>query len=479
MTTRLDYLELRARSLDPDADSRAELTRQAFDYAQNYLDSIASAPAYSDKFVSEDSLIRADFSEEGIGLERVLGMLEKDVDTVGINTTSGRFVGYIPGGGLFHSAIGDFLAAVGNRYAGVAFASPGATRIEDQCLRWIADLVGYPNSFGGYLSAGGSLANFTAIVAARDAHDVEGEHISRSVVYLTEHAHHCVDKALHLSGLGKCPVRRIAVDERYRMDVDALENQLRADVEKGLTPFLIVATAGTTNTGSVDPLTPIGKLATRFSAWYHIDAAYGGLFALCEETSDLFEGMRLSDSIVVDPHKTLFLPYGTGALLVRDKQHLLTSHAAGADYMQDAIHIRATSAATVSPELTKHFRGLRMWLPLQVLGIAPFRAGLAEKLHLARYFYDRVAELPNWEVGPVPDLSVVIYRYVPTGSDADSFNEKLVEAVHRDGRIFVSSTRINGVYMLRMAAVCFRTHKKDIDDIIDVLTELASRIETT
>ncbi len=170
------------------------------------------------------------------------------------------------------------------------------------------------------------------------------------------------------------------------MDVDALESQLRADVENGLTPFLIVATAGTTNTGSVDPLNPIGKLATRFSAWYHIDAAYGGLFALCEETNDLFEGMELSDSIVLDPHKTLFLPYGTGALLVRDREHLLTSHAAGADYMQDAIHIRATSAATVSPELTKHFRGLRMWLPLQVLGIAPFRAGLAEKLHLARYF---------------------------------------------------------------------------------------------
>ncbi len=209
MTTRLDDLELRARTLDPDADLRAELTRKAFDYAQNYLDSIASAPAYSDKFVSEDSLIRADFSEEGIGLERVLGILEKDVDTIGINTTSGRFVGYTPGGGLFHSAIGDFLAAVSNRYAGVAFASPGATRIEDQCLRWLADLVGYPTSFGGYLSAGGSLANFTAIVAARDTHDVEGEHISRSVVYLTEHAHHCVYKALHLSGLGKCPVRRI------------------------------------------------------------------------------------------------------------------------------------------------------------------------------------------------------------------------------------------------------------------------------
>ena len=474
----LSSLEEQSDSLDTDAPLRAELMRVVLEYADSFLESIPDAPAYANRPLSDESLLLDAVPEQGIGLERALQVLKDDVDSRGINTTSGRFVGYIPGGGLFHSAIADFLAAVTNRYAGVAFASPGAVRVEDQCLRFMAEMIGYPDTYGGYLSAGGSMANFTAVVTARDAHNIEGARIAESVVYMTEHAHHCLDKALHLAGLRSCLVRRIPVDAHFRMDADVLEAIVEDDVSRGLNPFLVVATAGTTNTGSIDPLERISGIANRHDAWYHIDGAYGALFALCEEGADLLRGMNLSDSIVMDPHKTLFLPYGTGALLVRDKQFLLASHSAGADYMQDAINVPATSPATVSPELTKHFRGLRLWLPLQVLGLAPFRAGLREKLHLARYFHDRLRDMPGWEVGPEPDLSVVIYRFRPSEGDTDEFNKNLVAAVHTDGRIFVSSTRINGSYMLRLAAVCFRTHKSDIDTIIEVLQELAHSLDS-
>ncbi len=487
LSERLVTLKNKSLPLDPDAAIRAEIGHLVDSYVEEYLSDVDTAPA----FIGEDEASNVlessssgvpiqtlpGFVEDGMGLAATLSLLKTEVDRPGIATTSPRFFGYIPGGGLYYSAVADLLASVTNKYAGVYFASPGAVRVEDQCLDFLAELVGYGAGYGGYLSSGGSLANFTAVVAARDFYRVEGPKIAQSVIYLTDHAHHCIDKAVHLAGLSTCIVRRIPVDNRYRMRTDLLENQLEEDKNAGLIPFFVVATAGTTNTGSVDPLEAIGQLAARYGAWYHIDGAYGALFALCDEGKEMLKGMEWSDSIVMDPHKTLFLPYGIGALLVKDKNRLLASHAVGADYMQDVIHVEATSPATVSPELTKHFRGLRMWLPLQVVGVAPFRSALAEKMLLARHFHSKLSRVEGFEVGPEPDLSVVTYRFIPKFEDPDLFNERLVQAIHKDGRIFVSSTRLNGVFMLRLAVVCFRSHQTDVDTALQVLDELAHALD--
>ncbi len=478
MIDQLNMLEKEARLLDTDPALRADLNREVLDYVEDFLQGVEDAPAFRPE-PGTLSILDEHIPESGRGLSVALETLYEQVDHVGIATTSPRFMGYIPGGGLYHSALGDMLAAVANRYAGVYFASPGAVRIENQCLKWMADLVGYPSTFGGYLSAGGSLANFTAVVTARDACGIKADAIPRSVIYLTDHAHHCIDKAIHLAGLSECVIRRIPVDDGYRMDAEALQAQVLNDEKEGLTPFFVMASAGTTNTGSVDPIEQIGQIAQTHSIWYHIDGAYGAFFALCDAGADLLKGMELSDSIVMDPHKTLFLPYGTGALLVKNQDRLLKSHQAGADYMQDVLNVEATSPATFSPELTKHFRGLRLWLPLQILGVGPFRAALQEKMLLARYFHEQLSGFNGFEVGPEPDLSVVTYRFIPDSGDADTFNERLVQAIHNDGRIFVSSTRLNGVYMLRMAALCFRTHKKDIDTALTVLKELSSALNQT
>jgi aromatic-L-amino-acid/L-tryptophan decarboxylase len=488
LLAQLDALRGESSSLDPDAVARVKIGQLVETYVESYLNGIDSGAAYSGFSASLDETntgksaihgaLDEPFTEDGLGLNTSLDILKREIDAPGIATTSPRFFGYIPGGGLYYSAIADMLAAVSNKYAGVYFASPGAVRVEEQCLAWLADLAGYPAGYGGYLSSGGSMANFTAVVTARDHRGIEGTKIAQSVVYLTDHAHHCIDKAIHLAGLSKCLVRRIPVDERYRMRADLLAIQLKADTDAGLNPFFVVATAGTTNTGSVDPLEEIGNLAAKFGAWYHIDGAYGALFALCEAGRKMLKGMELSDSIVMDPHKTLFLPYGIGALLVKDKTLLLEAHAAGAHYMQDVVHVEATSPATLSPELTKHFRGLRMWLPLQVVGVIPFRSALAEKMLLAQYFHSQLSLMKGFEVGPEPDLSVVTYRYIPQHEDPDLFNQRLVQAIHDDGRIFVSSTQLNGVFMLRLAVVCFRSHKTDIDTALSVLGEIANSLDS-
>ncbi|UCG26291.1 MAG: aminotransferase class I/II-fold pyridoxal phosphate-dependent enzyme [Chloroflexota bacterium] len=475
MIDELKRLESTARLLETDAGQRAQLLQEVIAYSQAYLDGITDSPVYGES--DGQALFDSPIGEDGMNIDAALALLRDNVDTSGISTTSGSFLGYIPGGGLFPSALGDYLAAVTNRYAGHFFASPGAVRLENQLLRWMASAVGYPKTAMGNLTSGGSVANLLAIVAARDAHAVAGHRLDRSVIYVTEHVHHSVDKAFHVAGLDGSIRHEVPVDDRYRMDTDALEMAIVSDMMAGLTPWLIVASAGTTNTGSVDPLTEIAEIAANHHLWFHADGAYGAFFALCPEGRSALTGMELSDSLVLDPHKTLFLPYGTGAVLVKDGSKLYSSQNWDAAYMQDIPDdIEEVSPAELSFELTKHFRGLRLWLPLKLYGLAPFRAALSEKILLARYFHREIQRLPGFESGPAPDLSVVIYRYLPARGDADDFNQRLVKRIQKEGRIFISSTRVDGKFVLRLAISSFRTHLEDIDESLEVLKWNAERV---
>ncbi|UCF06047.1 MAG: amino acid decarboxylase [bacterium] len=283
---------------------------------------------------------------------------------------------------------------------------------------------------------------------------------------------------MRVAGLRSCVRRVVRVDERFRMDAAALNEAIVADRQAGLAPWLIVASAGTTNTGSVDPLAGIADVAASHGLWYHVDGAYGALFALCPEGRAVLAGMDRSDSVVLDPHKTLFLPYGTGTVLVKDRANLYAAFNAHADYLQDVLDaVDELSSADLSPELTRHFRGLRLWLPLKLLGVAPFRAALSEKIHLARYFYEQIQRVDGFEVGPYPDLSVVIYRYLPKRGDPDAFNQCLMGAIQDEGRVFVSSTRVDGAFVLRAAIVSFRTHLDEVDQALDVLRRTAKELE--
>jgi glutamate/tyrosine decarboxylase-like PLP-dependent enzyme len=479
MIDKIKELEHISCRLTLTAAERARLLEQVLGYADAYIESIPHAPAYIASEGGGRGLYDSPIAEEGIAIDTALALIKANVDEVGLNPTSGRFLGYIPGGALFHSALGDYLAAITNRYAGVFFASPGAVRMENMLVRWMADVVGYPQGMGGSLTSGGSIATLVSVVTARDAYGVLGKEVEKAVVYITEQTHHAVDKALRVAGLGLCVKRTIPVDKHYRMDADALAQTITRDKQAGLRPWLIVASAGTTNTGSVDPLPSIGDIAAAYKLWLHIDGAYGAFFALCAEGQKILAGMDRSDSIVMDPHKTLFLPYGTGAVLVKDRQKLYASHHQGADYMQDMIPaIEELSPADASPELTRHFRGLRLWLPLKLLGLAPFRAALEEKILLTRYFHHQIQEVEGFEAGPAPDLAVATYRYLPKRGDANAFNRQLVHEIHRDGRIFVSSTMLDGNFVLRLAVGAYRTHLADIEQTLEVLKEKARILET-
>ena len=250
-----------------------------------------------------------------------------------------------------------------------------------------------------------------------------------------------------------------------------------SDRRDGLNPWLVVGTAGTTDTGSVDPLESIADIADAKGLWFHCDAAYGGFFLLTGHGREKLAGIGRSQSAVMDPHKGLFLPSGTGALVVRDERQLAEAYAASAHYMQDA-HNAGTvfSPAELSPELTRPFRGLRMWLPLKLFGLEAFCACLEEKLLLARYFHSELSKVPGFVLGPEPELSVVTYRYLPETGDADDFNRRLLSSVYEDGKIFITSTMLDGHFSLRFAALHFRGHLEQVDYLLELLEREAKRL---
>jgi glutamate/tyrosine decarboxylase-like PLP-dependent enzyme len=465
---RIEQLEQTARGLEPGPAQRSELSAKAVAYVDQFVTSLPHLPGFTTGSIDK---LKALEIGEAKPLDQLLNILHEEVDAVGINSASGKHMGYIPGGGLWTSAIADMLAAGANRYAGIAYSSPGAVEIENQLIRWLTALVGYPATAHGNLTAGGSTANMIAIKAARDFHQVNADNVKTAVIYFTGHTHHCIYKALHITGLHEAVLRPVALNAHFQMDHLDLQRQIESDIAEGLRPFLVVATAGTTNTGAIDPLHEIAALSKRHNIWFHVDAAYGGFFILVDEIRERFKGIEQADSLVMDPHKTLFIPYGSGVVLVKNKQALLASFSHTATYMKDALGVDEIDPSDTGPELSRHFRGMRMWLPLHLHGLAPFKANLEEKLLLCRYFYEQIGQM-GFETGPAPDLSVAIFRY--TDDDDNHKSEQLINALHQDGRVFFSSTTINGKLWIRCAVVSFRTH---LDIIHLALTMIKENVD--
>src|SRR5258708_4049217 len=474
MRDRILELEKSSRLLEPAAPEREAVRSQVVDYSEDFLNNIESLNTFN---ISDDKgigLLDSPITENGIGIDEAISLIRDNVDTPGLNPASGGHLAYIPGGGIYYSALGDYLADVFNRYAGVFYAGPGAVRMENMLIRWMNDLIGYPAEAGGNLTTSGSLANLIAIVTARDGRNIKSADLSRSVLYLSKQTHHSVGKGIRVAGLNECVIRYIPVDQKLRMKVLELSQQIDSDKAAGLNPFLVVASAGTTDVGAIDPLIEIGKVSKEHGLWYHIDAAYGGIFILTDERKSKLRGLELSDSLIIDPHKGLFLPYGLGVVLVKNIEDLARSYSFDAHYMQDAFAgPDELSPAELSPELTKHFRGLRLWLPLKLHGVAPFRACLEEKLLLARYFHSEVKKL-GFESKIEPELSVVTYRWLPKTGDANIFNKRLLDEVVADGQVFISSTMLDGQFTLRFACLAFRTHLSTVDTLLKVLKNAVS-----
>ena len=471
-------LKRKAQKLEPSQEIMSDHSNKTFEYIHNFYNNIYKEPAYIDKEDKSAELLNHPFTENGYGFDHTLQLFKSEIDESGLNPASGGHLGYIPGGGIYHSALADALADVTNEYAGHFFGGPGAVRAENMFLRWLMEITGFPKNSIGNLTSGGSIANLIGIVTARDAKNINSQNIRSSVIYMSEHAHHCNPKAIRISGLGECVLRKVKLDEDRKIDASALKSQIESDKKEGLNPFLIIASAGTTDLGTIDPLNEISNIAQDNNCWFHIDAAYGGFFVLTEEGKEKLSGIEKADSLVVDPHKGMFLPYGLGAVLVKNQEAIKKSHHYEANYMQDAMSaIEEISPADVSPELTKHFRGLRAWFPLMINGTQVFKDAAEEKLALCKYFYEEIGKIEGMERGPEPELSVCAFRYIPKNIDPNEFNLALTESIRKDGRVFHSSTLIDDKIYIRLACLSIRTHIETIELSLKVIQEKIKELE--
>lgn len=476
MIKRIEELERIAKQLEPNEKTAHELTEKTVRHAHYFLSKLD----HSDAFIqNSDSPTHETLEEDPIPLDEILMDFKKKVEEDGINAASGGHMGYIPGGGLYPSALGDYLAAVTNKYAGIHFPAPGAARMENTLIRWMNELMSFPTSAVGNLTSGGSISNLIAVVTAREARNLKAKDFDRLVVYLSDQTHHSLQKALRIAGLGEARLSYLPLTKGFRVNIDQLAKTIEEDKKRGLIPFFLNASLGTTNTGTIDPINEMADIAKNHHLWFHIDAAYGGFFRLIPEIRKRTIGTEKADSITLDPHKSLFLPFGSGAVLIKDLKSLYKAHRYTADYLQDLVDSEhEINAADVSPELTKHFRGLRLWLPLKLFGIKPFRAALEEKMLLAQYFHQEIQKIEGIEAGPSPDLSVTMFRYIPENQNANDFNQQLIKAIQDDGRIFLSSTTINGLFWIRVAILVFRTHKSKVDLLLKIIQEKVRHLKS-
>jgi aromatic-L-amino-acid/L-tryptophan decarboxylase len=378
-------------------------------------------------------------------------------------TAGPGYFAYIPGGGVFAGAAIELLTRVTNRYVGLAGPAPALAALEHSVVRWLASVCGLPDGAGGQLTTGGSLANLSAIVAAR--HAGLGEELGNGTLYLTDQTHQSVAKAARVAGLPAAAIRIVPGTSNQRMDVDAAASMIVADRRAGRRPFLLVGSAGTTNTGAIDPLVELAELAAREGLWYHVDGAYGGFFRLTARGLDRLAGVALADSVTLDPHKTLFQPYGSGALVVRDPARLAAAHGSSGHYLQDlAGHADVPDYADLGAELSRDVRGVRVWLPLHLYGVAAFRSALDEKLDLARLVYDELVAEPALDVPWEPELSVVAFRMA-----TDVQSRQLLHAINETGRAFLSSTVIDGRFTLRVCIVSHRSHEDRVRETIEII----------
>ena len=442
--------------------------------AVDHLARLREMPSRGD-YTDVEALCRAmreTVPEEGTALEPLLGQLFDEWIPRSFTTPGAGYLAYIPGGGIYPAALADFIADTTNRYTGIWQAAPALVQLEANVLEWLRDWMQFPATTRGLFTTGGSMAIFNAIACAREKH--LGHDIRAGTLYVSSQAHHCIVKAAKLAGIAHDRVRTVGVDSAFRLRVDELEAAIAADRAAGLTPFMVFSSAGTTNTGAVDAIDTVADIAAREGLWHHVDGAYGAFFHMVPELRPLLSGLARADSLTLDPHKGMFLPYGTGALLVRDGEALRALHSSTAGYLpanQDEFY----DPAQYGPELSRGFPGLRVWLTVKLFGAARYRAAIAEKRELAVWAAAEVAKVPGIVMDAPPQLSLFAFHVegpgIATLEAQNLATQALMERVTRRGDLMLTGAMVGERYLGRVCVLSFRTRRAEMELCVRQIAE--------
>ena len=402
-----------------------------------------------------ERIARHGIPEQGRPLDDVVREMQDDIIGYGYNIDHARFLGFVPGPVTAVSWLGDMMASGYNRHTGSFANYPARCVAEHELLQWFCGKAGFPQGAGGVFVSGGSMANMTALVAARDNKLVPDEW-GTGVAYVSEQTHSSVAKGLHMVGIGAHRIRTIPCHDDFTMDTQALEAAIRQDEQDGLRPFAVIATAGSTNTGAVDPLRDIAAIAREHNLWMHVDGAIGAS-VLLTKYRDLFDGVELADSLSWDAHKWLFQTYSCGLVLVRDERKLLASFSTHPEYLKDLEEgAQVTNPWDMGPELTRPARGLKLWFSLQVMGSDALSAAVEHGFDLVRWAQDEMLKNPMIEIVSPAQMAMVNFRYNPQGlseAEKDELNACISRRMLESGYAGVFTTELKGKKVLRICAI--------------------------
>jgi aromatic-L-amino-acid decarboxylase len=450
--------------LEIDAAEFRRLAGEVASLAAEYLDSLAARPNFPP--VTGDSvgqMFSTRLPEEGL---RSSALAELRRVAEASRATGPRFFGYVLGSGEPVGALADLFASVLNQNVTAWRSGPAAVVIEQTVVGWLAEAIGC-KGFGGSLTGGGSPANLMGLAMARESRLPANEHGARAgVVYASEQVHMSIGKAVALLGLGRQNLRLVGVDEKFRMRPEELDRAIAEDRRAGKTPLAVVGSAGTVNTGAIDPLREIAGIARRHQLWLHVDGAYGALAAVA--APEKFAGLELADSLSLDPHKWLYQPLDCGCLLYRDAAAARAAFAHTGDYARSltADPVEGFAFFEESIELSRRFRALKLWLSLRYHGMKAFREAIASNLQQAQRLAGKIEEHRELELLAPVELSAVCFRCRAPG-EVNGFNAAVLREVIRRGRVYISNATIRGEFALRACIVNHRTTDADVDAVIE------------
>jgi len=424
------------------------------------------------------SLLEEPLPSRGIGFESILRIVSDVVSGFSRHNGHPRFFGYISSPGSPITAVASLVSAALNLNVTCWRSAPAATEVEHVVIDWIKEMLGFPPSSAGLLVSGGSIANFAALAAARSA-KAHGNVVrdglaatSRAMrIYVSEEGHFSIGKAAGMLGIGEANVRSVRTDERLRVDLPDLRRLVEEDLRAGHLPFCVVANAGSTAAGVVDPLEELADFARRYGLWLHVDAAYGGFAVLAPSARSIFSGIAQADSVALDPHKWLYLPTGCGCILYKDPAAARAAFAHGAEYTRPIGLERDEAFAfwDYGPELSRPFRALELWMLIKFTGAKQLGEAIERNIACARYLERLVVASEDFEMLAPVELSVFCFRYAPRGfqGDLDDLNQRVLLELQRAGSSYLSNARVRGQFALRGCALNYRTTERDIEILLE------------
>jgi len=469
----LEQLEgkIRDTSLDLDPESMRRAGYQVVDWLIARLEGLRESPLGRELSRPEtEKLLREEMPEEPDSFERIFETCQRDVAPNAIQLDHPRFFAFIPSAPNFVSVLAEALMAGTNVFAGTWLESSGPSQVELVVIDWFKKILRMPATAAGLLVSGGSVANLTSLAVAR--HAVLKDRTEGATVYCSDQTHASVDRGLRILGFQDDQVRRMPCDSEYRVSIAPLAEAVREDLKAGRRPFAVIANAGTTNTGAIDPLPDLADLAREHSLWFHVDAAYGGFAALTQRGQKLLRGIERADSVVLDPHKWFYCPFETGCAIVRNGRWMRDTFRILPEYMRDVEREEhEVNFCDYGLQLTRSFRALRVWMAVKTLGARRFREVIDQCLDLTEYAALLFERSPHIELVTRPQLGIFTFRYIPdripagatdTAAFLDRLNEDLEARIISSRRLMLSSTRLQGRYLLRFCVLNHRARKADV-----------------